>query len=325
VKSLGLAAAVLASFASAACWGENPQLGSAEIFRVQNAQFVTGRIIGQPIEDAGSHPPPPPENGPANTSRPSANQLVFYAGQAGASFSGDASENTVAVAFALDKVSDGYWVMPIGDIDRTNNRRPWSMSADFGRAIPAGLHNLRAVAIDKNGRGGPQVALSICIRSLVPDNLASCVKSAGPPQAVISLTWDVNADLDLQVKGPDGRLLEPKRSTTIKLMDGGMPVTGPASFDHDSNANCQIDGFRVENLVWQKERPQGRYSIYANLFDACKQPAVHFAVSVFEAGGGPDGGPQHLELKRTARGELSDISANGGSDIGLFVTDYVFQ
>jgi hypothetical protein len=250
---------------------------------------------------------------------------VFYAGQVGASFSGDASENSVAVGFALDKVSNGYWVVPVGDIDRTNGRRIWSIAADFGRTIPSGLHNLRAVAIDKNGHGGPQVVLSICIRSLVPDNLASCVKSAEPPQAVISLAWDVNADLDLQVKGPDGHVLEPKRSTTIKLMDGGAPVTGPAAFDHDSNANCQIDGFRVENLVWQKERPQGRYSIYANLFDACKQPVIHFAVSVFEAGGGPDGGPQRLELKRTARGELLDISANGGSQIGMFLTDYVFQ
>ncbi len=318
-------AAIIASLATASCWGENPQISSSEIFRVQNAQFVEGRLLGQPIEDAGSHPPPPPENGPPSTTRPTANQTAFYGGQVGASFSGDATPNTVAVAFALDHVSHGYWVVPVGAPDPATGRLVWSMAADFGRQIPAGLHNLRAVAIDKHGRGGPQVVLNICIRSLVPDNLASCVKTNEPPRAVISLSWDVNADLDLQVKGPDGRLLESKRSTTIRLMDGGMPVPGAASFDHDSNANCQIDGFRVENLVWKTERPQGRYSIYANLFDACRQPVVHFAVSVFEGGGGPDGGPQRLELKRTARGELADISANGGSQIGMFVTDYVFQ
>lgn len=325
MKSWPLTAAIVASLATAACWSENPQIGTAEAFRVQNAQFVDARLVGQPIEDAGPHPEAPPDKGPPNTSRPTSSQSVFYAGQVGVSFSGDATANAVAVGFAMDGVSHGYWVVPVGDIDQQSGRRIWSMTADLDRTIPAGAHNVRAVALDKHGHGGPQVVLTICVRSLVPDNLASCVKTNEPPQAVISLAWDVNADVDLQVKGPDGRLLEPKRSTTIKLMDGGAPVPGPASFDHDSNANCQIDGFRVENLVFKTEHPEGRYSIYANLFDACKQPAVHFAASVFEAGDGPDGGPERLERKRTVRGELLDMSANGGSQIGMFVTDYVFQ
>jgi hypothetical protein len=325
MKPLAQVAALISSLASAACWAENPQISSGEIFRIQNAQYVEGHIVGQPIEDAGPNPPPASENGLPDTSRPNTNQRIFNAGQVGASFTGDASPNAVSVAFALDGVSHGYWVVPVGATDPATGRLVWSISADFGRDIPPGLRNLRAVAIDKRGRSGQEVVLNLCIRSLVPDNLVSCGAKTEPPQAVISLSWDVNADLDLQVKGPDGRLLEPKKSTTIRLMDGGMPVPGPASFDHDSNANCQIDGFRVENLVWQTERPQGRYSIYANLFDACKQPVVHFSASVFEAGGGPDGGPQRLELKRTVRGELPDISANGGSQIGLFLTDYVFQ
>ena len=108
-------------------------------------------------------------------------------------------------------------------------------------------------------------------------------------------------------------------------MDGGMPVPADEVFDRDSNASCQIDGFRVENLSWPTVRPQGRYLIYANLFDACKQPAVHFTVSIFESGGGPDGGPERLALKRTVRGELLDISANGGSQRGMYLTDYVFH
>ena len=73
-------------------------------------------------------------------------------------------------------------------------------------------------------------------------------------------------------------------------------------------------------------RPEGRYRIYVNLYDACRQPSVRFAVSVSEAVGGEDEDEvKHLEQKRTYRGELLDFQANGGSDRGLFVAEYVFR
>jgi hypothetical protein len=316
---------MLASLAGVGCWEGNSQVGNDEPFRIQNAQFVEGRLLGQPIEDAGPNPAPPSGSGPPSTTSPRTTQLAFFPGQASASFSGDATTNTAAIGLSLDGVGSGYWVIPIGGPDPATGRLTWAASADFGRTLPIGRRNLRVVAIDKRGRGGEQAVVSLCIKGLVPDNLQSCSPKREPPQAVISLSWDVNADLDLQVIGPDGRVLEPKRPTTEKLMDGGLAVTAPASFDHDSNANCVIDGFRVENLVWQTERPAGRYQIYANLFDACKQASVRFDVGVFESEDGADGGPSRLQQKLTARGELLDISANGGSQRGLFVTEYVFH
>jgi len=316
-----------ASLALAGCWSNNPQIGNDEPFRITNpqAEFVEGRLVGSPIEDAGPNPPAATDTGPPSTTSPRTVQLAFFPGQTGASFTGDATTNTVAIGLALDGSGSGYWVIPIGGPDPATGRLTWAASADFGRNVPIGRRNLRVVAIDKRGHAGEQAVVSLCIKGLVPDNLQSCSPKREPPRAVISLSWDVNADLDLQVVGPDGRLLEPKRPTTTKLMDGGMPVAAEASFDHDSNVGCAIDGFRVENLVWQTEAPEGRYQIYANLFDACKQPAVRFGVAIFQAEGGGDGGPAHLVEKRTATGELLDISANGGSQRGLFVTEYVFH
>ncbi|HEX3596386.1 MAG TPA: hypothetical protein VHU80_14855 [Polyangiaceae bacterium] len=320
------AVATLVALSSAGCWStDDSQIGNDEPFRIQNAQFVEGKLVGKSIEDAGSNPPPQSDTGPPGTTSPKTTQLAYFPGQTGASFTGDTTTNAVAVGLAMDGVGTGYWVLPVNGPDPATGRLGWAATIDFGRNLPIGRRNLRVVAIDKRGRGGEQAVVSLCIKGLVPDNLQSCSPKRVPPEAVISLSWDVNADLDLQVIGPDGRLLEPKHSTTQKLMDGGAPVMAPASFDHDSNANCAGDAFRMENLVWQTERPVGRYRIYANLFDACKQPAVNFDVSVFDSEGATDSGPPHLVEKLTARGELLDISANGGSQRGLFVTEYVFR
>jgi hypothetical protein len=325
VTSHGNIAVLLATVVTTGCWGSNSQIGNDEPFRVQNAQFIEGRLLGSPIEDAGPNPPAAPDDGPPSTTSPRTTQGAYFPGQTGASFTGDATTKTASIALSLEGVGSGYWVFPVAGPDPATGRLTWAATADFGRGLAPGRRNLRAVAIDAHGRAGEQTVVPLCIKGLVPDNLQSCSPKREPPQAVISLSWDVNADLDLQVIGPDGRVLEPKRATTSKLMDGGEPVTAAASFDHDSNANCTIDGFRIENLVWETERPMGAYQIYANLFDSCKQPAVHFGVGVFESEPGADGGPSHLEEKLTARGELLDISANGGSQRGLFVTQYVFR
>jgi hypothetical protein len=235
----------------------------------------------------------------------------------------------VAIGLSLDDVGTGYWVVPVGPPEMLPDgtiRLTWTASVDFGRDIPTGKRLLRAVAVDKKGRAGRQAASTMCIKGFVNDNLQSCSATRHPPEAVVTLNWDVNSDLDLQVVDPQGLVYEPKRVST-KPADGGAPVQLPATFDRDSNAACVIDGFRVENLSWTPDEPgpKGRYRIYANLFDACKQPAVRFAVSVYQAEGGEDGGVKHLEQKFVAKGELIDIQANGGAQPGLFLTEFVFR
>jgi hypothetical protein len=313
------------------CWGDNPQIGAGEAFRVKNTlgqgQFIAGSgLPGAPLQDAGPNPAPPTESEGPSTTPPQTSTGAPYPGQADARFFGNATPDTAAIGLFLDGVSTGYWVVPIQDPDLNTGRLNWNVSADFGREIPAGKRLLRAVAMDKNGRAGPQAATPICIKGLVNDNLQSCSAARHPPEAVITLNWDVSSDVDLQVVAPDGFVYEPKRSSTRKV-DGGMALPPAATFDRDSNAACRGDGFRVENLAWTPDGPGplGRYRIYANLFDACKQPAVHFAITVYQAEGGEDGGVKHLEQKFTATGVLLDTQANGGAQPGLFVTEFVFR
>jgi uncharacterized protein YfaP (DUF2135 family) len=149
----------------------------------------------------------------------------------------------------------------------------------------------------------------------VPDNGSACSADKTPPQAVISLQWDANVDLDLQVIGPDGERVGAKSTAA----DSGVPT---AKLDRDSNANCQVDGLRTENVVWTDDAPLGVYNVYVNLFDACKQPSVRFSVEVLTW----DGNPESLLQRRVRKsGELLENAAQPGADRGLFVTQVSFN
>lgn len=291
------------------------------------AQFIPGPIPGTPAPaDAGPAFVSGTEvgsDGPTMTIN-SAGKILQ--GQAGVAFSGIASAGVSAVALSLENLSTGYWVVPIFSLD-TDNSIPlpkWTASVDFAANIGEGFHNVQYAAIDGNGNAGLIRNQKLCIVNRVPDGLQGCATNPQPPAAVISLSWDTNVDLDLQVKGPDGRLIEAKNP--YLKQDAGVPALSSDEdrIDIDSNAGCVIDNVRYENLVWHNTTPKGNYGIYVNLFSACKQASVHFNVQVYTAVDAAEG-TKKLKSWYSTDGMLMDFQANGGSNIGLFVTDFNFQ
>ena len=282
------------------------------------AQFIEGDLPGAPPTDAGL--------GATDGGVTSGGGVVLnfgapyvYQGQGNLTISGTAPLDALSVAMRLSDAGTGYWVVPMGSPNPQTNQLDWSAIADFGFNIVPGFHPLKYVAIDGHGVAGrQQVYDKLCVANRVPDNFNSCVATRAPPAAVISLSWDTNVDLDLQVSTPDGSLVDPQNPVT-------PDKTG--TIDRDSNANCVIDGIRYEDLVWGKDAPHGRYGIYVNLVSACKQAIVHFNVAVYTAvdDGTDAGGSKHLQQWYATSGELLDIQANGGSSIGLFVSEFVFN
>jgi hypothetical protein len=323
------------------CSGEQTQVGTAELFRVRldantSAQFVRGVLPGAP---PNLGPPmaaaPTPDAGKASAAgEPDALPTVVdfrppgfvVRGQGAVSVQGTATPGAASLGLALAGIGTGYWVLPVGDIDNDGNR-PWTALCDFDEAIPTGYRNLRAVAFDPQGAAGQQREARTCIDSEIPDVLSACRPTTKVPESVISLSWDTNVDLDLQVQTPDGRLVEPKHPTALPPNDAGAVPPTSAAFDRDSNAGCIVDGLRTENLVWPTGAgPHGRYLIYVNLFDACKQPAVTFTVSVYSArSDGSDAGNRFLKKYFERSGELLDFQANGGASRGLFVSEFNFE
>jgi hypothetical protein len=285
------------------------------------AQFIEGDLPGSPPSDAGL--------GSSDGGVTSGGSVGFnfsagyvYEGQGNLTITGTAPLDAASVALRLSDVGSGYWVVPMGPLDTQTGLLSWSAMADFSSSILPGWHPLKYVAIDNNGVAGQQQTYDkLCVANRVPDNFNSCIPTAAPPANVISLSWDANVDLDLQVTTPDGTLVEPQNPKT---------PDGMGTIDRDSNANCVIDGIRYENLVWKANQgPHGRYGIYVNLVSACGKPIVHFNVGVYSAvSAGTDANGkalQRLYQDYTTSGELLDFQANGGSGIGLFVTEFIFN
>jgi hypothetical protein len=320
--------ACLISFAALGCGQADS--GAAHAFRVRDAQFFAGELPGTPAGDmSGSAGPLAADGGDAGppriTSVETANLDVFQ-GQGGKAFRGRASKNAASLAIALadSEPNPGYWVLPTGAPDPSTDELTWNAVTDFGSSIPTGKHDLVLVAIDSQGRAGEQLVLALCVTGRVPDNGSACYPNKQPPHAVISLQWDVNADLDLQVVEPGGRVVDSQHPSDASTADGGMggEPSSVGVIDRDSNAGCSVDGLRTENMVWNGAVPAGTYGIYVNLFDACKQSAVRFRIAVYTDDGAD---PPTLIERLVKNGELLDIAADPRAERGLFVTEYAFN
>lgn len=315
-------ATLLASLLLLGCGEEKSLSGLGEPVRVRTGVFREGELPGTPPSDAGAPAMP------TITSLETASGLVAP-GQGAKAYLGRASTTAYSVGVRLAGLGTGWWMVPVGGADPSfGNELTWQFTADFGGDLPPGLHALRFVAIDGAGRGGAQRDVRVCVLPAVPDNLHACDPTIAPPDTVVSLAWDVDADLDLVVVTPEGDVVDGRRPTTAAPGDGGVvppaalndPSTGV--LDRNSNGGCHVDRIRRENVVWQGPPRPGVYRVYVNLFDACRQPAVRYRVTVTRrrAPEGDAGAGEQFETVRRD-GVLGALAANGGARLGTFVTE----
>lgn len=303
-----------------ACSGEPTVSGVEEPVRLRSATFKEGSL------------PPSTLASPIVTSL-EVPSTTIQPGQTAKTLVGRASPDAFAIGVRFADLGSGYWVFPADGPDPQNNGElGWQTVADFASDLPAGLHSLLVVAIDGAGQAGPVRELPLCIAGPVPDNGNSCDRTKNPPPAVISLSWDTKADVDLVVITPDGRQVDAKHPRTVAPPPPG-PSTGvdagtasAGSIDRDSNGNCVTDNVRRENLVFPERPPPGSsYLVYASLFSACGTQVVHFELSLYEATADEsDPKLQHLVQSITKRGVMLPVEASGGATLGTFVTEVSF-
>jgi hypothetical protein len=314
---------------------ENLQ-GASEPFQIRSAQFFRGALPGSQPTDEPYVPGAPPQV------RIATGNYIIPQGTTGLRFTGSVTGNAWSAGMLLSGQGNGWWMIGAGDIDATQTPPGYTIggSADFANTIPVGPTFLIGVALDAQGHAGPQYPQAICISSAGPDGAAPC-GGADPPVAVITLSWDTQVDLDLQVVAPDGTIVSPAHPTLHE-----PPKTGPVDpnqphINRDSNANCLIDGQRSESLIWPTvppdkgttEYPSGTYLIYANLFDPCGQQAVTFHARVSQAvagssddgaAGAGDGASMVEKVVFDQAGEMIARQANSTKGLGLYVGKYVF-
>lgn len=283
------------------------QSGLAEPIRARGGQFVEGPLPGSPPGSGAAGP---------RVTAVSLSSRIVLPGQAGKAVDGRATHETSAIAVRLGDLGTGYWVFVLGSADaQFPGENDWHADLDYNAdyASSPGFHPLRFVALDGNGNAGEQTENSVCLASRVPDNLHACDPSKSPPDAVFTLAWDADVDLDLRIVTPTGAVLDP-RTPAAGAGDGGAPLATDGVFDRDSLASCVKDGLRQEDLVWQS-RPAGTYDIYANLFDACGKQAVDFTLTVRDV---------RATAPVTVHGHLIAMDANGGGGLGQYLTSYAF-
>lgn len=258
------------------CGGEPLGNGLEEPFRVEDAQFRDGPLPGLPpltAADLGAGAQPVP---PYPTPPEVAGRLVSPL-DVGFNVSGRASTDTYAVGFQLAGLGSGYWLIPVGAPDPANaDELSWRAALDFGASLPPGLSRLLVAAFDAGGASGTQRELELCARAPTADNLNVCDPTSAPPALVVSLSWDNDADLDLEIRAPDGSVVD--RANTR----GSGPGVAGAQLERDANAGCRPSGAPRENVVWQEAPAPGRYQVYVNLHDACGQTAASFQVSTHD-------------------------------------------
>lgn len=292
-----------------ACQG--PPSGASEAFQVRDATFVEGDL---PADETATEPA---------ITYAAAPGFVATQGRGNLGYSGLASPDAWSVAITFPGVSTGYWVRPVGPEDFTQDGdRTFSFTIDLGRDVPYGLDTIEIVALDGQDRPGPVYASSLCVLPDYADgDYAVCTEGIPPQHTIVSLRWDTAVDLDLKVVTPDGKTVDAKHPTTAidADEDGELDedvVTG--TLTRDSNANCDIDGFQLESLVFVDEPPAGTYRVYASLFSACHAAYTTFSASLYQRVDADDG-TWTVEETELPHGELLAVQADTDS-LGTFVT-----
>lgn len=307
------------------CSGEETTAGFGEPLRIKDAQFRAGELPGLPALtaddiNAGVKATPP------SIESVSLGANVIANDDPGRTLRGNASAGSAAVGVRFADAGSGYWLVPTTSIDPLATAVvDWSMSAAFDSALGPGLHRLLFAALDGHGNSGTQGETSLCITRSLPDNGNACDPTTSPPNLVVQLAWDEPVDLDLRVITPSGKVVDSKHPTSADEDEHGKvepSADGTGVIDHDGFAHCQPLGRRSENLVFQGVPSAGTYLVYANLYDACGQPGVHFEASLHVAEAGAEDGTFTQTQTFHQAGQLQAVHANGGAQLGMFVTSF---
>jgi hypothetical protein len=260
-------------------------------------------------------------------------------GQLEKSFSGRATGDSYSIGVRFAELGSGYWVVPVGAEDVFSpGELTWKLELQVSPDVDPGLHVIELVVFGADGSAGIKQTAELCVTARYDDSLSACDATVKPPAALISLSWDVNSDVDLVLITPSGKVVDARNPSTVgsAVADGGVDeeeAEEPSANDPgvgflhgDSNADCQIDGAREEDVVWKVSPEPGRYLVYANLFNSCGNQASHFKVTASaRARGKKPGTYQLVPIIEPVYGTLLGVSENGGETPGLYVTTVVFR
>lgn len=252
-------------FVFAGCGGASNDPGLLAWMRVAGGTFVEG-------------PMPKADGGPAVVALDLSSNTA-HAGQIDKPLKGALDPAATAAAIGL-RGDRGYWIVTAGLPDVQAPGYPtFTAALSFSPDLRSGTYDLVVRAADARGRLGAAETRELTITG-----------TAHPDGAlVISLGWDVEADLDLHVVDPDGVEIWKRNINSQVAPPPGSPVDPEAwkeggLLDFDSNAACVIDGRRRENVVWKSDPPKGHYLVRVDTASLCGEAFARWEVEALLLG-----------------------------------------
>jgi hypothetical protein len=158
------------------------------------------------------------------------------------------------------------------------------------QALPGQQFVLYFAVADASGKQGPLATQSVE------------AVDVGTGNVQVSVSWDVDSDVDLHVVDPAGE----------EIYYGNLSSSSGGQLDLDSNPNCEIDGVRNENVTWQDAAPPGTYTVRVDLYAGCDVSPTNYVVTVQVAG----------QPTRTFTGSLTGAGDEGGEGSGVEVATF---
>jgi hypothetical protein len=245
----------LCAAACSAGASDDPALGAR--LRLDNAQYVAGAM-------------PSPGGGP-EVAALNLTTTTIWPGLQGKPLSGALGPEATAAAIALSTDS-GYWIVRAGSPDISAPTLPtFQSAASFSWSLPSGAYTLEVRAVDAEQRFGPPLRQTLSALEHAPS-----LEIEGA--LVITLSWDSEADVDLHVVDPLGNEIYHGATSSMSAFSPTRANASNGRLDHDSNADCAIDGLRQEDVTWSDAPPSGHYLVRVDTPSLCGQPNARWSV-----------------------------------------------
>jgi uncharacterized protein YfaP (DUF2135 family) len=252
---------------SAACSRDSSPLPVApapsESLRLEDVAASASAADSSGVRRSGSAPAS--NGGPRVTV--TGNQRVINGGTLAVSISADAPFDSVYMFVGgrtLGLVGEfGGGIQGYYEIRLPSPRTSTSVLLTFPQDIALEQFDLQFAVGSPSGAIGPYSTLS------------TQVMQVGTGDIQVTLSWDTDADVDLHVVAPGGE----------EIYYGRRQASTGGQLDLDSNAGCNRDGVRNENITWPVGRaPRGRYTVRVDYWSNCGATQTNYTVLVNNGG-----------------------------------------
>ena len=225
------------------------------------------------------------------------NDTVINGGAFFLSVQSQSTSSVESLIVALEGEDRGYYEVDLSGASEssnavaaaTSNQRPtYDVRGQVSQDVDDDF-SIVVIASDDSGVGPPQVHDFELIE-------------VGTGSVQVSLSWDVDSDVDLHVIDPNGDEVYYSRRS----------VPSGGTLDLDSNAGCSVDRIRNENVTWPEgEAPSGTYTVRVDYWSSCSVSETSYVVTMTYGG-------QQQVFDGSFTGPGDRGSAGSGRTIGTF-------